>query len=223
MHISKNKILIILIALLTIVGGVVWYFALFSIKEDAPVVVTNSPQAADTKQPKQQTIKDDNKYALLKGEAFDEAYVADMLALHEGAVSMSEKAQSVTNHEEILQLAGEITYNQSMEMIKMVDWQKEWGYKPTMGGGHMSHGGKGMAMGGDMVEMLNKLKDLKGDKYDKEFLKQMIIHHKQAVEMSRYAEENAKHQEIKDFADGVMTDQAKEIKQMKQWQKDWGY
>ena len=105
----------------------------------------------------------------------------------------------------------------------MREWQKAWGYKETMSGGHMSHGGAGMDMGGDMVEMMNKLKDLEGEEYDKEFLKQMILHHEQAVQMSRYAETNAKHQEVKDLASEVITAQTAEIEQMKQWQSKWGY
>ena len=74
-----------------------------------------------------------------------------------------------------------------------------------------------------MVEMQNKLQGLTGEEYDKEFLKQMIVHHEQAVEMSKYAATNAKHQEIKDLASAVISAQTKEIEQMKQWQKDWGY
>jgi len=71
--------------------------------------------------------------------------------------------------------------------------------------------------------MQNKLQGLKGEAYDKEFLKQMILHHEQAVEMSQYAAANAKHQEIKDLASAVIGAQTKEIEQMKQWQKDWSY
>jgi len=71
--------------------------------------------------------------------------------------------------------------------------------------------------------MQNKLQGLKGEECDKEFLKQMILHHEQAVEMSQYAATNAKHQEIKDLASAVISAQTKEIEQMKQWQKDWGY
>ena len=78
-------------------------------------------------------------------------------------------------------------------------------------------------MSGDMVEMQNKLQGLTGEAYDKEFLKQMILHHEQAVEMSKYASTNSKHQEIKDLASVVISAQKAEIAQMKQWQQEWGY
>ena len=51
----------------------------------------------------------------------------------------------------------------------------------------------------------------------------MILHHEQAIEMSRYAETNANHQELKDLAREVIAAQTKEIEQMKQWQQEWGY
>lgn len=221
MRFNRNKLLALFIILLIVIGSVVWYFAFFSIKEEAS---TKDPTSSISKQqPEKKVVKNDNKFAALKGDNFDEAYIADMLAHHEGAVSMAEQAQAVTAHKEIRTLAGDITMTQSQEMMQMYQWQKEWGYKATSSGGHMSHGGAGAAMAGDMVEMINKLKDLTGEAYDKEFLEQMILHHEQAVEMSQYAKANAKHQEIKDLAKEVITAQTKEISEMKQWQMDWGY
>ena len=216
----KNKIFITVIIVLAIAAAAVWYFVVFSIKPE-PVQTSQNSSAGTAS--KKEAPQSDSKFANLKGDAFDEAYIADMLAHHEGAVNMSEQAMAVTAHEEIRTLASNIVQSQSAELMKMRTWQKEWGYKETMSGGHGSHGGAGMDMGGDMVEMQNKLQGLTGEEYDKEFLKQMIVHHEQAVEMSQYAATNAKHQEIKDLASAVISAQTKEIEQMKQWQKDWGY
>lgn len=216
----KNKIFIIVIVVLAIAAAAVWYFVVFSVKPVPEGALKTSNTTVDEKKQKPAS---DNMYANLKGDAFDEAYIADMLAHHEGALNMSEQAMAVTAHEEIRTLASNIVQSQSTELIKMRTWQKEWGYKETMGGGHGSHGGAGMDMGSDMVEMQNKLQGLTGEEYDKEFLKQMILHHEQAVEMSQYAATNAKHQEIKDLASAVISAQTIEIEQMKQWQKDWGY
>lgn len=216
----KNKIFITVIVVLAIAAAAVWYFVVFSVKPVPEGALETSNTTVDEKKQKPAS---DNIYANLKGDAFDEAYIADMLAHHEGAMNMAEQAQAVTAHEEIRTLSGNITQSQGAEVMKMRTWQKDWGYEVTMSGGHGSHGGAGMDMGGDMVEMQNKLKDLTGEAYDKEFLKQMILHHEQAVEMSRYAEANAKHQELKDLAREVIAAQTKEIEQMKQWQQEWGY
>ena len=216
----KNKIFITVIVVLAIAAAAVWYFVVFSVKPE-PVQTSQNSSAGTAS--KKEAPQSDSKFANLKGDAFDEAYIADMLAHHEGAVNMSEQAMAVTTHEEIRTLASNIVQSQSAELMKMRTWQKEWGYKETMSGGHGSHGGAGMDMGGDMVEMQNKLQGLTGEEYDKEFLKQMIVHHEQAVEMSKYAAANAKHQEIKDLASAIISAQTTEIDQMKQWQKDWGY
>lgn len=213
----KNKILIIIIIVLAVIAAAIWYFAVFSVKPES--TQNNTTDAAN----KQEAPASDSKYASLKGDAFDEAYIADMLAHHEGAVNMAEQAMAITAHDEIRTLGRNIMDTQSTEMMQMRTWQEEWGYKVTMSAGHNSHSGGAMDMSGDMVEMQNKLQGLTGEAYDKEFLKQMILHHEQAIEMSQFAATNAKHQEIKDLAKNVTSAQSKEIDQMKQWQKEWGY
>jgi uncharacterized protein (DUF305 family) len=216
----KNKIFIIVIIVLAIVAAAIWYFAVFSVKPE-PVKTSQNSNAGTTSS--QEKSKSNNSYADLQGDAFDEAYIAGMLAHHEGAVNMAEQAVAVTAHDEIRTLASNIMQTQSTEMMEMRTWQKDWGYKVTTSGGHNSHSGGGMDMSGDMVEMQNTLQGLTGVAYDKEFLKQMILHHEQAVEMSQSAATNAKHQEVKDLASAVITAQTTEIEQMRQWQKEWGY
>ena len=218
MKFSKNKIFITIIVALVIVAAAVWYFGVLSIKPEKSTTVQQTTSA------KKQVAKEpESKFATLKGDAFDEAFIADMLAHHEGAVNMSEQAQAVTAHEEIRTLAGQITETQSLEMMQMREWQKAWGFKVTNSGGHMSHGGGGAAMAGDMVEMMAKLQNLTGEAYDKEFLKQMIVHHEQAIEMAKYASANAKRQEVKTLASNIISAQKAEISDMKAWQKEWGY
>lgn len=221
MKITKNKVFAVIIIVLVAFAAAIWYFGVLSIKPEKTTSNTENTKSSQQAVTTEKTT--DSKYATLKGDAFDEAFIADMLAHHEGALNMSEQAMAVTAHEEIRTLASNIVQSQSGEIMQMRTWQKSWGYKETMSGGHGSHGGAGMDMGGDMVEMQNKLQGLKGEAYDKEFLKQMILHHEQAVEMSQYAATNAKHQEIKDLASAVISAQTIEIEQMKQWQKDWGY
>jgi len=74
-----------------------------------------------------------------------------------------------------------------------------------------------------MTEMVASLKDKKGDDYDKAFITDMIDHHQSAVDMAKLSATNAKHEEIKQLSDDIVSAQEKEISQMKQWQMDWGY
>jgi uncharacterized protein (DUF305 family) len=94
-------------------------------------------------------------------------------------------------------------------------------------GSHMMPDGRMMDGNGDMsmasmMDVMNaELKGKKGDEFDKSFLSEMIVHHQGAVEMAELAIVNAKHQEIKDLAAGIIKAQENEISQMKAWQIGW--
>lgn len=74
-----------------------------------------------------------------------------------------------------------------------------------------------------MADMTAGLKGKMGDDFDKTFLSEMIAHHQGAIDMATLAAGRAKHQEVKDLANGILSAQTSEIAQMRQWQKSWGY
>jgi uncharacterized protein (DUF305 family) len=76
-------------------------------------------------------------------------------------------------------------------------------------------------MKAEMDGMIAGLQGKTGDEFDKAFISEMIIHHEGAVDMAELALTNAKHQEIKDLANAIITAQNKEIADMKTWQRDW--
>jgi uncharacterized protein (DUF305 family) len=80
-----------------------------------------------------------------------------------------------------------------------------------------------MGMSMSMNDMTANLKGKTGDDFDKVFLSEMIVHHQGAIDMANLAKQNANHNEIKKLADDIVAAQTKEINEMKQWQKDWGY
>jgi len=82
---------------------------------------------------------------------------------------------------------------------------------------------KGMDHSMTMNGMVDSLKGKTGDDFDKAFLSGMIEHHQGAIDMANETKKNAKHDEIKNMSDDIITAQSKEIEQMKQWKKDWGY
>lgn len=202
----KNKILIIVTVILTIAAAGIWYFVVFAVEP----VDTGPTQSNNTNLEEQKQTTSESKYATLKGDAFDEAYVTDMIAHHDGALNMSEQAGALTTREEIRTLSGSIIQSQGMELLQLHTWRKEWGYEAATSNGHLNHGGGG-------------LEGLSGEAYDKAFLREMIIHHEQAIEMSEFAATNAGRQEIKDLASTIIRTQTAEIEQMKQWQQEWGY
>ena len=74
-----------------------------------------------------------------------------------------------------------------------------------------------------MMDMNKQLEGLSGDDYDKAFIEMMITHHEGAVDMAELSASRAKHDEIKRLSQAIITAQDKEIADMKQWQRDWGY
>ncbi len=81
------------------------------------------------------------------------------------------------------------------------------------------HNGSSMTM----EDMMNGLDGKTGDDFDKAFISEMIQHHQGAIDMAKEAQKNAKHEEVKSLANDIVTAQEKEISQMKDWQKQWGY
>lgn len=214
---QKNKYTIIVIATIVVIaiaGIAVYAFSRNDVDKNQP---SNSQSTAEDV-----TTEGTNKFASLMGEAYDEAFIADMLAHHEGALNMSEIAGAATERKEILDLSQSIIQTQAQEIIKMQAFQAEWGYEKTFGG-HASHSGMANDTAGTMMDMGKELEGLKGVEFDKKFLELMIEHHQQAVDMSKYADVNASHQEIKDLAKQIIDAQEAEIAQMQEWQMEWGF
>lgn len=79
------------------------------------------------------------------------------------------------------------------------------------------------SMSASMQMSADSLKGKTGDDFDAAFISEMIAHHQGAIDMAKLSAQNAKHNEIKQLSNDIISAQEKEIAQMKQWQKDWGY
>lgn len=60
------------------------------------------------------------------GDAFDKAFISEMIVHHEGAVSMAELALKNAKHQEITNLAKAIIAAQNKEITDMKSWQQLW-------------------------------------------------------------------------------------------------
>ncbi|MEX1052328.1 MAG: DUF305 domain-containing protein [Patescibacteria group bacterium] len=111
------------------------------------------------------------------------------------------------------------TNNTQMMRMMGVDTRSMTQYMSSEGTNEMM--GHGNEMG--MDEMVDVLKELQGDEFDKSFINLMIDHHQGAIDMANEALINANHDEIKNLAKDIITAQNNEIKVMKQWIIDWRY
>jgi uncharacterized protein (DUF305 family) len=76
------------------------------------------------------------------GDAFDRAFLTEMIAHHQGAVEMAQLALQKAGHEELKKMAEEIISAQNAEIKQMQDWQAAWfGRGPAMTEEVMHHAG----------------------------------------------------------------------------------
>lgn len=66
------------------------------------------------------------------GDEFDKAFIASMIAHHEGAVEMAKLSAKNAKHEEIKSLSNDIIAAQEKEITEMKQWQMDWGYTSMM-------------------------------------------------------------------------------------------
>lgn len=161
------------------------------------------------------------QYSELKGEDYDRTFIANMIEHHRGAVDMAKLAQANASHQEIKDMAIEIINARTGEITNMEKWQKQWGYPVSSGEGMMDHSAMGMMA--EMGSMTESLQGLNGLQFDKVFIEQMILHHQSALDMAAPGQDNAEHKEVKELTQAIVSAQTREITQMKQWQKAWGF
>lgn len=217
---NRRNIIVIVPIALVVLAALVTTFILVKDKLAMQSAQDMSDNISKTNNNGSDTYK---KYAALKGEDYDKAFLSNMIVHHESAMNMAEMAGVSAKHQEIKDFAVGIASSQGREVSEMTTWQQQWGFPVTSG--HMMTDAAGNAttsMEG-MSTMNDELKGLSGDDFDKKFLQLMITHHQDAVDMSKPAEMNAKRQEIKDLAKAIISAQSNEIDQMQQWQKDWGF
>ncbi|KND49583.1 MAG: hypothetical protein AB203_00680 [Parcubacteria bacterium C7867-008] len=114
----------------------------------------------------------------------------------------------------VVGVGGTATFSRGDKDTGREDVQHEMANRQMMGG-------NSMGMQDEMGAMNGMLQGKTGDAFDKAFLSEMIAHHQGAVVMAQEALKNAKHQEIKDLAQDIITAQNKEITEMKAWQMAW--
>jgi uncharacterized protein (DUF305 family) len=133
------------------------------------------------------------------GEAFDRAYLSQMIAHHMAAVQMAHDALGVATQEETKQEARKVIKAQDAEITQMTAWLKDW-YKTTPDTEEQS------LVNADMNMMMTM-----PITRDAMFYEMMIPHHEGAIAMSEIALKNAKRAEVKELAQKIIVAQKGEI------------
>ena len=148
------------------------------------------------------------------GEAFDTAFLSEMIEHHQGALEMSEKALPELKRAELKEMAQKIIADQKKEIEQMTAWTKEWSGKepdPELR----------QLMKTDMAPMMSAFENDCRTDCDRAFLTHMTMHHQMAVDMAKMAQEKATRPELKELAGKMAETQAREIEQFSTWLKEW--
>ncbi len=166
----------------------------------------------------------------------DRHFIEQMIPHHENAVAMAQLALARAQHPELRDLAQNVITTQTAEIEQMRAWYRQWygeevptagdgvfrGSRRGPGGGMMGPGGRrgGMMRGGMMgttdLEVLEATAD-----FDKEFIEQMVPHHRMGVMMARMILARTERPELQQLARGIIETQTAEIEQMRDWYRDW--
>lgn len=155
----------------------------------------------------------------LTGDAFDKAFIESMVPHHMQAIHMSVMPLAYAEHEELQTFGEKIIRDQAEEIRTMRSMYREWYAKDLQGMGNMMdmHGMMGGMMSG------SHMAGMSSGGMDKMFLEMMIPHHEGALEMAELARTRAGHEELRDLAETIVSEQQREIDQMQEWLREWGY
>ena len=105
----------------------------FNKPEQTETANTNSSMSSMTMDDMTADLKDKT------GDDYDKAFIASMIAHHEGAVEMAKLSAKNAKHQEIKTLSENIISAQEKEITEMKQWQMDWGYSSTMDHNSMGH------------------------------------------------------------------------------------
>lgn len=147
-------------------------------------------------------------------KSIDAHFIEQMIPHHEGAIKMAELARERSTRPEVRKLAEDIVAAQTGEIAQMKRWYQDWfGKAPAES---MGHGGM------QMQGMEGDLDALRGSsEFDREFVRQMIVHHETAVMMAQMLESGTARPEMKQLARNVISSQSREIVMMRGWLTSW--
>lgn len=145
----------------------------------------------------------------------DRMFIEEMIPHHEGALAMAEVALQRSTNPDVLTLSQNIIEAQTKEITDMHTWYRAWFGAAVPDGGGQMHGMHGAMHMRGMEGDLDAL--VAAENFDREYLSQMIVHHEMAVMMARMLVVSTEREEMRVFADSIVTSQTKEIEMMKSW------
>lgn len=141
---------------------------------------------------------------------FDQKFMQRMMRHHAGAIAMSRLAINKAVHPELCQFAQNVINTQSTQDQMFSSWLATWyntTFQPTLTPVD--------------AETVAKLQNLQGSDFEIAYMRAMILHHAQGVDLAKVATQSAQHPELRAMASDIVNAQCAEIDQLKIWLSNW--
>jgi len=147
----------------------------------------------------------DNKTA-----AYEVKFMQNMIDHHAMAVMMGEMCLAKATHQELREMCQEVVTTQTQESETMKTWLATWYGK--------NYEAK---MSGKDERQMRELESLSGAEFEKAFMPMLVDHHRIALQRAAVCLQRAYHSELINMCGDIVTAQAAEIKQLRQWMCEW--
>ena len=191
------------------------------------MIASNAVNNGNTGMMQMMGIRTTNQNIVASSNGIDAHFIEQMIPHHEDAITMAKLAQTKAKRTEVKQLSLNIIDSQGKEINQMKSWYKDWfgtdipqGTSVMGRHGMIVKGGMHMGMMGDETDLqsLEQAED-----FDRAFVEEMIPHHQMAVMMAQMLKNSTSRPEMKKLAQDIIDAQTKEISEMRDWYKAWGY
>jgi uncharacterized protein (DUF305 family) len=139
------------------------------------------------------------------GNAFEVAFMSEMIEHHKGGIEMSRMALKSARRKEVRAAANKVIEEQSKDIAQMTTWLNAW-YKRTPDAKLRAQVKK------ESAPMMAAFKKACQKDCDTAFLMHMKAHHQMGIHMAEMATKNARHAELKQLAGKMIHSQSGEIK-----------
>lgn len=170
---------------------------------------------------------------------FDLLFIDAMTRHHLGGITMAEVALARSERPEVQEFARAMIETQQAEIAQLAEWRAAWypdaanvpeefqvalmdeGSAIAGGTADVGMGGSGAGLPSPETNAVQLCQIEDATAFDTTFAEMMIAHHQTSIGMGMLAQERADHQEIKDFAQNLITAQTEEIGQLAAWRDQW--
>lgn len=141
---------------------------------------------------------------------FEVDFFEMMIPHHTSGIALGELCLQRAVHSELRETCGKVVEDQKMERDMLRSWADDWygediqPYIPSK----------------DQAD-LNRLSQIQGEEFDKEFMQTLKMHHEEATAMASECTAKAYHDELKDVCDEMQQKQMEEIAMLDEWLCDW--